>query len=352
MSFQDGHRGSLESFPVELLVRIAGFLKPSSALSFSYACKRFYMACGISSAYLLGTKKLDEETAFVRRERLRFLCMLMRDRPAAGKAICSGCVKLHPNTSFTSGELIKSPTKRLCFGRAGRLWICPHKTLSFGDLKACQYRIPNKGLDGFNENRFCWYCRRAGGSSYCQERNRRVTIETQCHVLSGSPNIERADVAAALKQLDISICPHLRLCHPYVSSLYDPSCGQVLGNACAKPYRCYNCLRRKCPSCDSEFFFYLYQGTCASPPRLVLATKRFFGYFHDISDPQWTSQLVPPEDVPSLETDWEMCDARLMNEENRQRPQAHSRAIGRLDNIKIPDLTGTVSIAAAISLGE
>ncbi len=350
MLFHNAHSGSLQSFPVELLTRITDFLKPSSALSFTYTCKRFYTECGISSADLLGHRKLAESATLVRKERLRLLCMLMRDRPVAGKAICSGCIKLHHNTSFTTEELIKASNKRQCFGRIGRLWICPHKTLNFNDLKAFQDGIPNEGVDGFNENRFCWYCRRAGGSSCCHERDRRVTIETHCHVMTGKPKIERTDVTAALKQLNISVCPHLRLCDPFVSSLYDRSCGQILGTTCAKPHRCYNCLRRKCPSCDTEFFFYLVRGTCASPPRLVLATKRFFGDFEDITDPRWTSQLVAPQDVPLLEACWEICDARLMNEESKQESQAAHRPIGRLDNIRIPDIRGTASIAALASL--
>lgn len=352
MLLQDDTHDSLQGFPVELLTRITDFLRPSSAISFTYTCKRFYTECGISSADLLGDRRLSKDAASIRRERLRLLCMLVRDRPVAGKAICSGCVKIHHNTAFTIEELVKSPTKRQCFGRIGRLWVCPHKTLTYDDLKACQNRISNKGVDGFNENRFCWYCRRAGGSSCCHERNHRVTIETHCHVMTGRPSVERADVAVALKQLDISICPHLRLCNPFVSSLYDPSCGQVLGTACAKPYRCYNCLGRKCPSCETEFFFFLFQGTCASPPRLVLATKRFFGHFQDITDSQWTSQLVLPGDVSSLEMDWEMCDARLMSEENKERPYVRPRAVGQLDNIRIPDLSRMVSVPTGISIRE
>lgn len=350
MSLQDRHSGTLQRFPVELLTRITDFLKPSSALSFIYTCKRFYTECGISSADLLDDRSPAKDAAFVHKEKLRLLCMLWRDRPIAGKAVCSGCAKVHHNTSFTTDELIKSPKKRQCFGRIGRLWICPHKTLNFDDLKACQNRIPNKGVDGFNENRFCWYCRRAGGPSFCQERNHRVTIETHCHVMTGRPNIERADVLAALKQLEISICPHLRLCDQFVSSLYDRNCGQISGTVCARPYRCYNCLRRKRPSCDTEFFFYLFKGSCASPPRLVVATKRFFGFFQDVADPRWTSQLVRPQDVPLLETSWELCDARLMNEESKQRFQMASSPIGRLDNIRIPDLRGKTSVAAAAAL--
>ena len=352
MLLQGAHDASLQGFPVELLTRITDFLRPSSALSFTYTCKRFYTECGISSEGLLGARNLARDAAFIRRERLRLLCMLMRDRPMSGMAICSGCIKIHHVSAFTALELVQGPTKRQCFGRIGRLWICPHKTLTFDDLKACQKRIPNQGVDGFNENRFCWYCRRAGGSSCCYERDGRVTIETHCHVMTGRPSMDKADVATALKQLDISICPHLQLRNPFVSSLYDPSCGQVLGSACTKSDRCYNCLRRKCPSCDTEFFFFLFQGTCASPPRLVLATKRYFGDFQDITDPQWTSQLVAPGEVPSLETDWEMCDARLMNEENKQEPQVRSRAVGRLDNIKIPDFSRTIPIPTGISIGK
>ena len=350
MLLPEGHSGRLQSFPVELLTRITDFLKPSSAISFAYSCKRFYTECGISSVDILGDKRLAENGILVRKQRLRLLCMLVRDKPVSGKAICSGCARLHHNTSFTIEELVKSPTKRQCFGRIGRLWICPHKTLNFDDLKAYRDGTPNDGVDGFNENRFCWYCRRAGGSSCCQQRDHRVTIETHCHVMTGKPEIGRSDVAAALKQLDISICPHLRPCDPFVSSLYDPSCGQISGTACAKPDRCYNCVQRKCPSCDTEFFFYLFKGTCASPARLVLATKRFFGYFEDITDPRWTSQLVSPRDVPLLEAAWEMCDARLMIEESKQKTSATSRPIGRLDNIRIPDLKGTVAIAAGASL--
>ena len=352
MLLQDAEYGSLQGFPVELLTRITHFLRPSSALAFTYTCKRFYTECGISSEDLLGAKALAKDAIFVRKERLRLLCMLFRDRPISGMAVCSGCVKTHHVNAFTIGELVQGPTKRQCFGRVGRLWICPHKTLTFDDLKACQNRIPNKGVDGFNENRFCWYCRRAGGSSCCYERDRSVTIETQCHIMTGRPNVDKTDVAAALKQLDIPICPHLRLCNPFVSSLYDPACGQILGTACSKADQCYNCFKRKCPSCDTQFFFFLFQGTCASLPRLILATKRFFGDFDDITDSQWTSQLVPPGEVRSLEMDWEMCDARLMNEENKHKPQPCPRAVGRLDNIKIPDFSRTMSVPARISIRE
>ena len=342
----------VQSLPVELLTRITDFLRPSSALSFAYTCKRFYIECGISREGFLGAKNLAKDPAFVRRERLRLLCMLVRDRPISGMAICGGCIRIHHVSAFTLGELVQGPTKRQCFGRIGRLWICPHKTLTFDELKACQNRIPNKGIDGFNENRFCWYCRRAGGSSYCDERDHRVTIETQCHVMTGRSGVDKTDVVAAMKQLDLPICPHLRLCSPFVSSLYDTSCGQVQGRACTASNRCYNCLRRKCPSCETEFFFFLFQGTCASPPRLVLATKRFFGDFLDITDSQWTSQLVPPGEVPLLEMDWEMCNARLMKEENKQKLQARPRAMGRLDNIKIPDFSTIVQMPAGISIGE
>ena len=349
MLLAEGHSGTLQSFPVELLTRITDFLKPSSAISFAYTCKRLYTECGISSVDILGDKRMAANPTWVRKQRLRLLCMLARDHPVPGKAICSGCAKLHHNTSFTIEELRKSSTKRQCFGRIGRLWICPHKTLKFDHLKAYQNHLPSEGVDGFNENRFCWYCRRAGGSSWCQERDQKVTIETHFHMLTGKPEVGRSDVAAALKQLDISICPHLRPCDPFVSSLYDPSCGQISGAACAKSYRCYNCQQRKCPSCETEFFFYLFKGTRASPPRLVLATRRFFGYLEDINDSRWTSQLVSPRDVPLLESTWEMCDARLMSEESKRKPPA-SRPVGRLDNIRIPDLRGTVAIAAGASL--
>lgn len=148
MLLQDTPSGGLQSFPVELLTRITDFLKPSGALSFIYTCKRFYTECGISSADLLGERSLAKDAVFVRKEKLRLLCMLWHDWPIAGKAICSGCVKVHHNTSFTTEELIKSAKKRQCFGRVGRLWICPHKTLNFEDLKAYQHRIPNKAVDG------------------------------------------------------------------------------------------------------------------------------------------------------------------------------------------------------------
>lgn len=78
--------------------------------------------------------------------------------------------------------------------------------------------------------------------------------------------------------------------------------------------------------------------------------ETLFGFFQDVADPRWTSQLVRPQDVPLLETSWELCDARLMNEESKQRFQMASSPIGRLDNIRIPDLRGKTSVAAAAAL--
>lgn len=226
----------LLKLPTELILEIADYLPPSSYMSLSYSCRRIRNGMGASIEHVLGDKlpmgrqsatALSVEMRNVRSlERIEWRCMLDRDRKIPSpKAFCSGCMRTHDRSLFSIQSLTEPSTKRYCLGSAGRVWICPHRSLDHNQVMEF-FREP---IDGSVYEGRCvplygevyYSCSFSSGSSGSFVTWWPIVKMPQ----DGLPSDQ--DVEEALRLLKVPMCPHLRLNDACVASAYRKDCASL-----------------------------------------------------------------------------------------------------------------------------
>ena len=218
----------LLKLPTELILEIAGYLPPSGYMSLSYSCRRIRNGMGASIEHVLGDKTpigrrstaaLSVEMRNVRSlERIEWRGMLDRDNDLPfPKAYCSRCRRTHDRSLFSIESLTQPSTERCCLGSAGRLWICPHRSLDYDQAM----NFLTKASDAIRcEGRHV----PMHGSFYglCSWGGMRDSFLTWWPIMKmpqdGLPSDQ--EVEEALRPLKAPMCPHLCLNDAYVASAY------------------------------------------------------------------------------------------------------------------------------------
>ena len=341
LSCPEKERPILVRIPTEIICLIASFLPPSSLMSFQYSCHEIHYKIGTPIDQVLGIKsrlhsvlsstreRITEdpvpsrslccdffETPIVEptahhTERLELLCMLDRDQKfSPSRAICSGCADTHDRSRFSEVSLRHCSRQRICLGKAGRIWLCPHRVFDYTQYVAYKnlYVYHQCGQNEISIN--LW--------------PRGVQISWPVIVLdmdNFAPS--KRSVEAVLAPLSLPICRHLRFNDPFISGLYSPDCERLrlgLYDGLRAP-KCY------CSSCSwqrlrPESEWYYFEGTggwcenCKTfisfrirrkeecRPVLQLVVQRRLKDFRDCTDDAWIEQVSDPADFHEFEQAW------------------------------------------------
>ena len=312
-----------ERLPPELILEITKHLSLSSALSLSYTCRRFRQIVEARvedldslidmQSSLKDPKESEGERKLVL-QRLAFLCMLERDgRLSASKAVCSGCKTAHKISLFSSTALQQMPRRRVCLGREGRLWICPHRIWDHTQLREVQRQ-------GWRRVESMAQCGCPNGEAlFHYPSNDSPTTEIYSLAIF-YPVIARprgsefhiASIKKAMLALGVNVCPHLRLGDPKVLGAFHPSCPRL-----EKPWssaKCVQCASRgpqslcgidvQCKICKTEIKFYLAESGNETTSLWAQVYRRIANSAKTLTDPRWIAYLYMPADFKRLHEEW------------------------------------------------
>lgn len=338
-------RTGLPGLPTEILLMNTEILPPSSLMSMSYSCRTIRNKMGLSIEHLLGKKmetaqlspltlynNLPKEGYRTREgfrwslpivepnvrhsERLELLCMLDRDQMIPpSKAICSGCAGTHDRSLFSSRSLAQSSSERLCLGRDGRVWICPHWIFDHNLLTTSAEPQPSHlcgGIDVF---------------ALAHESEPKTTLRFPLLTFRCRPS--KQVVKHVLARLDPNVCKHLRFSDAFVSRLYSPDCKKLRDTSLLVQFcRCSMCVwqlsephlaRRIVPPLPSPCSNFLPGGECESCGAevyfetewdgkdgevLFLVLNRRIRSFRGCTDPARIEQVTDVAEFEGLERRW------------------------------------------------
>lgn len=316
----------IQLLPQELIIKIIPYLPLSSALSLSYTCKTFRQAIEATiedlaysidiHSFLKGLKESDDERR-VRLERLKFLCMLERDeRLSAAKAICCGCMMTHNVSLFSSAALQQRPCQRLCMGREGRLWICPHRIWYHAQLQEVEKQ-------GRKASQCAAECGCPNGEVLVSSTSK-VPPSMETYTLfvfypiltmPKSSAFRISSVERALAAFDVNICPHMRLgdgvmidaFHRDWPRLEGPRLSRTWNQRAFEGSPSVHGVKLECEACKTLTSFHpsRYDGSTttiwAQVSRCIPKT---------VTDPAWITSLYMPEDFGRLQEDWQTSSMR------------------------------------------
>ena len=332
-----------ERFPPELILEISKYLSLSSALSLSYTCRRFRQTVDAKledldylidmQSFLKDPKESQGQRKIVL-ERLAFLCLLERDgRLSASKAVCGGCKTTHNNSLFSSTALQKRPHQRLCMGREGRLWICPHRIWDHAQLREVQKQ-------GGKATGSAALCGCPNGEVFFDHQSINspptatysLSIYYPVLAMPQGSVFHTASLKKALVALGVDICPHLRFGDPDVLDAFHPGCPRLEGPW--SPGNCIQCDSRgpqgvcgvqvNCASCKTRIIFYLSESDDETTTFWAEVSRRIAKSAGSVTDPTWIAYLYMEGDFGRLQEEWQ---ANAMN----RPPQDDDEVGGRLE---------------------
>lgn len=313
-----------ERLPPELILEITKYLSLSSALSLGYTCRTFRQTVEARvedldylidmQSFLRGLKESEGERKLVL-ERLAFLCMLERDgQLSASKAVCSGCKTTHQKSLFSSTALQQMPRRRVCLGREGRLWICPHRIWDYAQLREVQKQ-------GY---------RPVGSMAQCGCPNGEVSVHypsndfpaTEIYSLSiyysvlamprGS-ELHIASIRKALSALGVNVCPHLKFGDPKMLGAFHPGCPRLEESRFWA--KCVQCASRgpqsvcgidvHCTFCKTKITFYRSELSNETTTLWAQVYRRIVNSAKTLTDPTWIAYLYMPADFERLHEEWQ-----------------------------------------------
>ena len=318
---------SLLKLPTDLILEIAEYLPPSSYMSLSYSCRRIRNGMGASIEHVLGDKlpmgrwsatTLSVEMRNVRSlERLEWRRMLDRDgKNPSPKVFCSGCLRVHDRSLFSIQSLTQPDTKRYCLGSAGRVWICPHRSLDhaqfMGLLKEPKKapRCECRSVSMYGE----FYDTCSYGTTSFRDCSSGSFIRIWPIVKMPQHGLpSNQDVEETLRLLKAPMCPHLRLNDACVANAYLIDCAMPQ-RGCSLPSRpdleipMLSSARAVCIYCGIRIQF--IQARLISPKTLSLAIFRRLespkGHATlSCTDRGWICQVAQPADIEEYEEAWE-----------------------------------------------
>ena len=170
-------------------------------------------------------------------ERLELLCILDRDQGIPpSRAICSGCADTHEQSRFSKDLLGPCSRERVCLGKDGRIWLCPHSVFDYTQSVAIR-SLPAYHQCGQNEAHIDLF----------PSRPRILWPSAVLDMDNSAPSKDFVETTLALSNLPI--CRHLRFHDLSVSWLYSPHCKKLRrGLLCfSRPPECFR------SSCSWEY---------------------------------------------------------------------------------------------------
>ena len=274
--------------PIDLACRVAEYLDPVSKLCFRYTSFKLFEGledfevdgelgrCSAGSSQLVcqardsnvRTKESRRAPQYdlSRDDRLRLLRYFLKDGFFADEtSICGACVNVHRDALFLPVELQKQDSERSCKGWTGRVWVCPHRLLSYKDIFL--EHSPETHGECFDCTSIHITTLFRSSARICFPIKRRIdstTILTQ----------EEVATAVALLGPVSACCPQFAL-----SSLWDTK-----GPECTFCSAHYDVDRRPSDKGDESHL-------------LRLVVNRNFTKITGVTDPKWLVQLVQMEEA-------------------------------------------------------
>lgn len=300
----------LHTIPTELTLLVKAYLPPSSLLSLSYTCKKFYLSSTVvvedifPKQHTAGHGGVEE-----RGERLAFLCMLERDqRLSKSKLVCSSCIKVRDTSSFSISAVRDVPSERQCLCHEGKMWICPRNVWDCSQVQAFR--------DDPNRCQTYGPCECKNHSVWLRGGNL-TTLRPLLALDAGSP-MSAISITTVLRPLDLNACPHIKLNDPVVLRWFLEDYGMSQADRTCK---------RKCLVCKATFEFEL--GTPLNGKRVLNFVIQRNLDIYDVADPDWISQLSYPHEFADLERAWDACPVDPSIQETRPNLQTARRRIAR-----------------------
>lgn len=148
---------ALQNLPAELILIIAASLDPVDLMCLSYTSRHFRNSLGCSIDETLGDPRdtirwqqrgfirgefaAVDRTKAIHEQRLELLCTLDQDgKLLPMTAIYNACVTNHEKSWFSAVSLKEANDERKCKGYTGKVWICPHQSLSHEQVNADHHR--------------------------------------------------------------------------------------------------------------------------------------------------------------------------------------------------------------------
>ena len=322
---------SLLKLSTDIILEIADYLPPSSYMSLSYSCRRIRNGMGASIEHVLGDKlpmgrrsatTLSIEMRNVRSlERLEWRRMLDRDgKIPSPKAFCNGCLRTHDRALFSLQSLTNSSTNRYCLGSAGRIWVCPHRSLDhaqFMELLKEPKKTPDcKGRSVSMYGEFYDTCSYGSTTSFRDSSSGSFITLWPIVKMPQHGLPSHQDVEEALRPLKAPLCPHMRLNDACVASAYlkDRASLQWGARLNSRPdFRSlvFSSERVVCAFCGINIQF--IQTCLIGPETLSLVTLRRLESPQgcatlSCTDRGWICQVVDPADIKEYEEAWEAAN--------------------------------------------
>ena len=315
----DSSPKTLLRLPTELILDLAQYLPPSSYMCLSYSCRNVRNKMSVSIAHVLGDKLIkglssasppSVELRNTRSlERMEFRSMLDRDGQIPSRNVfCNGCEYAHDSSHFSLASLSGPRIERRCLGRAGKAWICPHRTIDY-------HQATSYGQT--QDVHVCGSCfvsvnSRYSGYGFDSCLTDWPIMRVPC---DGVPSNEQ--VKEALSRLGAAMCPHLRLDDACVASVYHQDCRKLRWNwectGSAPDCRCSNCSSNKfctvvCNFCSTEILFRI-KGERNGTETLRLLVMRTFRDVSSCRDRGWICHVADPADFEEYDREWEASNA-------------------------------------------
>lgn len=340
----------LAALPLELVVKIAASLPPSSMMSLDYSCRRIHHGLGLSIQEVLGPKgqvlqlsnqelqmrfleevlrRLDKRLRLypmstVSRlpstmhtwnsyhgERWKLLCMFDRDKSlSSSQALCGGCKSIHESSLFSEQSLVLHSSERLCKGRTGRVWICRHWRFDYKTMiTPGQFRGRHK-------------CGRRGPTV---ADGWKPTVNWPIMRLTKTSPPSPYQVEKALSLLKVHMCRHWCLNDRFVSSLYSEQCKQLRWRGHLQGGRpecqCMPCAEyaqesrkrgidgKECAQCGTSIHYAINKSIYGGETLNLIVTRNLRA-FRSLTDPAWLAQIHDLGDFLELEKAWRVAAAR------------------------------------------
>ena len=297
----------------ELILDIAQYLPPSAYMSLSYSCWDVRNKMRVSIAHVLGDSFIKDlssaspSSVELRNnrssERMEFRSLLDRDGQIPSQnAFCNGCEYPHDSSRFSLASLSQPRIQRRCLGRAGQVWICPHRTIDY-------HQATSYGQT--RDLHICGSCSIAVSRGYSGYGFESCFTDWPIMKVPRDGVLSNEQVKEALNRLSAAVCPHLRLNDACVASVYVQGCHRLRRDR--SDCRCPTCssiklLTRVCDFCGTEILFSITDEWNGTETLRLFVIRTFRGEW-SCTDREWICHVAEPADFEGYEREWQASNA-------------------------------------------
>jgi hypothetical protein len=202
-------RSAMYLLPAELLLHIAEYLSPASAMTLGVTYTRFYK--------VIATPMLEKDTSRMNRFYL-FASLEVSLGPWRSKPLCGGCLAIHTNDSYWRYQLEVNATERRCKLTEKLVWLHSGFGASFNDLQhlLAELRSLEGGFHSSDRETCVTKCINVNGKDTLQ-----FDVSINLAHINRRPS-PRA-VYRFLQKFNVPICPHITTGEPLVADIYRKS---------------------------------------------------------------------------------------------------------------------------------